>query len=111
MAISPYHQAHQFRYRLTGCSLSQHELKSYTKSKKNRIWRVKRTRSEGSTKLILHCNQVKVLVFVSSEDFCTNSNWREIWNREAKIISFSDLDTASDFFTFRPGTYIIIILS
>ena len=75
----------------------------------NKIWKVTLTRDTGGRKLLVHCNDEKVIDQLLSESSC--DNWNENWNREVAKIKFTLSDSASDYYLLSshqpisPGHY------
>ena len=67
-----------------------------------KTWRITLTKTAG-VRLVIHCNNEKVLDIVSSSSICGKTVWSTAWNRDIGMIKFpSSWDSASDY--YRPGT-------
>ena len=68
----------------------------------DKVWRITLTRA-ASVRLVIHCNDVKVLNTLLSEATCRWSYWSKYWSKEVTKIRFDVSDTASDYYGPQPG--------
>ena len=87
------------QYFLTGCSRGRKDFPEEVPSERIKVWRITFTRTSG-IRIVIHCNNVKVLDMLLSDSTCGNTSWDTDSVNEVKKIWFSSIDTASDFYSF-----------
>ena len=88
------------QYRISYCSRSYSNFPTTLPPAENKMWRITLSKNTG-IRLQIHCNKVKVLDLLLSEDTCLDSKWRN-WHSYVSWIRFTRGDTASDFYRCRP---------
>ena len=80
---------------LEQCSFSYTSLSELPLSvTTERVWRITLKRQE-SLRMLLHCDNVKVLDFTFSGETCPDWRWKIVWARHVNAIVFPASDTAS----------------
>ena len=73
------------------------------------IWRITHTRA-SDIKIVIHCNDVKVVEFEFSDYTCTDSVWSQIWSSDVTTIYFMKANTGSDFYRLSQTGEINVML-
>ena len=89
------------QYALLGCT-SSNNFPTDLPSETDKVWTITLSRVSDEIRVVIHCNDKKVLNVVLSDITCSNDYWREWWSRDVEKIKFISSDTASDY--YRPGT-------
>ena len=89
------------QYWLRYCTTSRTNFPTALPTETDKIWTVTLSRTSGTVRLIIHCNNKEVLNVVLSSTTCSNNIWSSCWSRDVGKIQFYPEDTASDF--YRPG--------
>ena len=87
------------QYRLKDCSSSSTDFPTALPTETDKIWTLTRTRTSGTIRIIIQCNNKEVLNIVLSDTTCSESDWSSDWRGDAEKMMF--LKRASDF--YRPG--------
>ena len=97
------------QYWLSRCSTSRTNLPTALPTETDKIWTVTLTRTSGTLRVSLHCNNKEVLNVVLSDTICSSSNykWSSYWSWDVEKIKFSSSGTASDY--YRPGKQVKFI--
>ena len=95
------------KYSLSWCSTYFTSFPTALPTETDKIWTVTLTRTSGTVRVIIHCNNKKVLNVVLSETTCSSSSWSSYWGGDVEKIKFHSLDTASDY--YRPGKQVKFI--
>ena len=95
------------QYGLDYCSTSWTNFPTALPTETDKIWTITLTRTSGTVRVIIHCNNKEVLNVVLSDTTCSYSSWSTDWSRDVESILFHSYDTASDF--YRPGKQIKFI--
>ena len=91
------------QYYLGFCISSWTNFPTALPSETDMIWTVTLTRTSGTVRLIIHCNNKELVNIVMSDNSCSESNWNEKWSHDVEKIRFSSSSKASDY--YRPGKY------
>ena len=67
----------------------------------DKVWRITLTKTAG-VRLVIHCNDLKVLDKLLSDETC-NIAWSTYWNNDVTKIKFTSVDTASDYYKAKAG--------
>ena len=98
------------QYYIMGCNSGYTNFPTDLPTAINKVWRVTLTRTSG-IRLVVHCNEVKVLRTLISDTRCRQSKWSTYWGRSVAKIKFSSgflaSDTASDFYRHVTGNCVI----
>ena len=90
------------QYQLNRCT-SKTNFPTALPTETDLIWTLTLTRTSGTVRIIIHCNNKEVLNFVLSDATCSG-DWSATWSEDVGKIRFSSCcDKASDF--YRPGIY------
>lgn len=73
-----------------------------------KLWRIALLRTSAGRRIVVHCNEVRVLDFVLSDSTCSEGYWSKTWGRNVAKIRFTETDTASEFYRSQPGMQMII---
>ena len=72
----------------------------------NKVWRITLVKTSDTRRVVIHCNEVEVLIVMLSADFCegSGSDWSTNWMRDVTRIKFTIYDGASNFYQIhKPG--------
>ena len=94
-------------YMLSWCNTSQTNFPAPLPSETDKVWTITLTRSSGTPRVVIHCNNKEVLNVVLSDSTCSCSDWSDFWSRDVKRILFIVSDEASDF--YRSGEKLFIV--
>jgi len=87
------------KYYIYTCNKSWTKFPTDLPSDTDKVWRITMSRTtDGDVRLIIHCNNKEVLNFILSDTTCSAPNWSKRWSRDVKMIRFSKIDKASDFY-------------
>lgn len=96
-------------YRIKKCFDNQVGFPIEIPTETNKVWRITLSRTvELERRVIIHCNEVKVLDIVLTETLCEQNDWRSHWERDVAKIAFDSADEgvrdkASDFYRHTSG--------
>ena len=88
------------KYWLVYCSTSWTKFLTALPSETDKVWTLTLSRTSGTVRLTISCNNEKVLNVVFSDTICGYDEWSN-WKRDVEKIKF--VFTASDY--YRPGNY------
>ena len=94
-------------YYLRYCSTSRTNFPTALPTETDKILTVTLTRTSGTVRVTIHCNNKEVLNVVLSDTTCSYSLWSHYWSRDVWKIEFYSSDTASDY--YRPGKQVKFI--
>ena len=87
------------KYHIGYCMKTFSPFLSTLPSDVNKTWKI--TKFAGP-RITVHCNEVKVVDIIMSDETCSHSKWSE----EVEQIQFDPfIDTASDYYIPAPGKY------
>ena len=89
------------KYWLRHCSSSKTNFPTDLPTETDKIWTIKLTKTSGTVRVIINCNNKEVLNVVLSNSACSDSSWSTFWSRKMEKIWFYSSDTASHY--YRPG--------
>ena len=96
------------KYWLVSCSKSYNYFPTSIPYETGKILTVTLTRTSGTVRVTILCNNKEILNVVLSDTTCSDSGWSTIWSRDVEKIQFVSqftakytYDTASDY--YRPG--------
>ena len=90
------------QYWIGACSLQHTTFPTNLPPDNEKVWRVTLTRTSG-IRLVVHCNEVKVINILMSDSTCSDGRWSTYWSGEVAKILFFSRDTASDYYQPQPG--------
>ena len=96
------------QYRLGYCSTSYTNFPTALPTETDKILTLTLTRTSGTVRVSIHCNNKEVLNVELSDTICSDSRWSTTWSRDVEKIRFPSSDTASDY--YRPGKYLMFLL-
>ena len=94
------------QYSLNGCT-SHTNFPTALPTETDQIWTISLTRTSGTVRVIINCNNKEVRNVVVSGTTCSYSSWSAFWSRDVEKIQFHFLfDTASpsDYYGSLPRT-------
>ena len=95
------------QYRLNYCGTSYTNFPTAIPTETDKIWTITLTRTSGTVRVIIHCNNKEVLNVVLSDTTCSQYNWSTFWSKDVEKIDFHRAETASDY--YRPGKQVKFI--
>ena len=84
------------QYELMGCT-SNTNFPAAIPTDTKKVWRISLTKTSG-IRLVIHCNEVEVLNVLLESTCSSSSHWSHYRSKDVEKISFSSLDTASDYY-------------
>ena len=98
------------KYYLHYCSgRTRRDFPTSVPTKREKVWRITKTRSSDGIRLQIHCNDVEVLNVLLSDTTCEDSRWRMYWNRKVERMNFNWDDAATDYYRAYAGTCFILV--
>ena len=88
------------KYYFVWCKESYSDFSTTLPSDVNKMWQL--TKHPGM-RFTIQCNGVTVADLIMSDETCSYASWKKYWTRDAKLISFSSPDSASDEYRPAPG--------
>ena len=95
------------QYYISGCSTEIIDFPTSLPTETDRIWTITHSRTSGTVRLIIHCNNKEVLNVLLSGTICGYSFWSKVWSRDVQRIKFPSTDTASE--SYGPGKQVKFI--
>ena len=90
------------KYKIFHCTELYTDFLSFIPSEVDKIWTFAKL---PGPKITLHCNGVKVVDVLLLGQTCDIKKWKNVWNRDAKLILFNSEDSASDYYyKHKPGS-------
>ena len=90
-------QFYDMNYIPVECSRSAKDFQTTASASTDKIWRITLKRTSDVPRILIHCNDVKVLDVELSSSLCDGySTWSNAWSRKVGKIRFNSDDTASD---------------
>ena len=86
-------------YYLFSCSISYRSFETTSPSTEGAVWKITLQRNLGVRQILIHCNDLKILDLTISNSTCGYNS--APWSRDVGKISFSQSDTASDYYKFE----------
>ena len=95
------------QYYLDSCSTSLTNFPTDLPTETDKILTLTLTRTSGTVRVSIHCNNKEVLNVELSDTICSDSRWSTYWSRDVEKIRFPSLETTSDY--YRPGKQVKFI--
>ena len=92
------------QYRLLYCNSISTNFPTALPSETDKVWTITLTRSSGSPRIVIHCNNEEVLDVVLSDATCDESSWSNQWSKDVGRIVFVNHFFASNH-SYRPGKH------
>ena len=87
------------QYWLSWCSTSYTNFPTALPAETDKIWKLTLTRTSGTVRIIIHCNNKEVLNVLLSDTICSRNSWKSLWSKDVEKIKFDNQDdTASDYY-------------
>ena len=99
----------EMTYRIRRCINDAVKFPIEVPTETNKVWRITLSRTvEHERRVVIHCNEVKVLDIVLTGTWCKRDDWKSYWKRDVAKIVFDSgdegpHDTASDFYRHTSG--------
>ena len=98
------------KYRIRRCTMTFDDFENaiYVPKENNKVWRIALSRNSGIRRMVVHCNEVRVLDVVISESLCDDveGGWASYWSKDVGQIEFESFDTASDLYRRASGQFL-----
>ena len=92
----------KIEYTIARCLKSFHGIQEVSPNVTDNIWKVTLNKTTD-IQLQIHCNNVKTIDMVISDETCGRSEWRTFWSMVTEKIRFQANDTASVFYRYGSG--------
>ena len=87
------------QYGLWECNTYSKNFPAALPSQTDKVWTI--TRTTGTPRVVIHCNDKEVLNVVLSDTTCNESDWSTTWTKDVEMIDFYFCcDTT---YYYRPG--------
>ena len=94
------------RYWIGGCSEDWAFFPTNVTNDVNKVWRITVDKNTDIS-LQIHCNEVKELELILSNETCNNENYRKNWSKDVGKMYFNVADNASNY--IRPGNFEFVV--
>ena len=92
----------KIEYTIARCLKSFHGIQEVSPDVTDNIWKITLNKTTD-IQLQIHCNNVKTIDMVISDETCGRSEWRTFWSMVTETIRFQANDTASVFYRYGSG--------